>query len=108
MTNETLKRVVDCLAETTRYPTQLLHADADLENDLGIDSVKRVEIVIALSEEFGIDLAVRSNATLKSSIVKCHRSMAITVPLLAVSPYPNRFRLLTIPSIDLLRSTQIT
>ena len=57
MSNEnTLKRVVDCLAAATRYPTQLLSPDADLENDLGIDSVKRVEIAIALSEEFGVDL----------------------------------------------------
>lgn len=56
MTKETLKRVVDSLAVTTRYPTQLLTANADLENDLGIDSVKRVEIIIALNEEFGIEL----------------------------------------------------
>ncbi len=56
MTEGTLKRVVDCLAATTRYPTQLLTAEADLENDLGIDSVKRVEIVVALTEEFGIQL----------------------------------------------------
>ncbi len=56
MSNETLKRVIHCLSATTRYPTQLLNEDADIENDLGIDSVKRVEIVIALSEEFGIDL----------------------------------------------------
>ena len=56
MTKDTLGRVVDCLAATTRYPTQLLTADADIENDLGIDSVKRMELIIALSEEFGIDL----------------------------------------------------
>jgi enoyl-[acyl-carrier protein] reductase III len=56
MTKDILSRVVDCLATTTRYPTQLLTADADLENDLGIDSVKLVEIVIALAEEFGIEL----------------------------------------------------
>lgn len=56
MTETTLKRVVDCLAATTRYPKQLLTADADLETDLGIDSVKRMEIVIVLGEEFGIDM----------------------------------------------------
>lgn len=55
MTQETLRRVVDCIATTTRYPIQLLVSDADLEIDLGIDSVKRVEIVIALGEEFGIE-----------------------------------------------------
>ncbi len=51
-----LSRIVECVATTTRYPKQLLVADADLENDLGIDSVKRVEIVAALADEFGLDL----------------------------------------------------
>lgn len=53
---DTLTRVVDCLAATTRYPKRLLEPTADLETDLGIDSVKLVEIIIALSEEFGIDV----------------------------------------------------
>ena len=56
MNTETLQRVVNCVAATTRYPKQILTADAHIENDLGIDSVKRVEIVIALSAEFGLDL----------------------------------------------------
>lgn len=56
MVNETIERVVSCLAAATRYPAQLLTPDADLENDLGIDSVKLVEIVIALSTEFGVEL----------------------------------------------------
>ena len=47
-----LERVVDCVAVTTRYPTELLSAEADLENDLGIDSVKNLEIVLALADEF--------------------------------------------------------
>ena len=60
MNEQTLSRVVDCISETTRYPTKLLRVDADIESDLGIDSVKRVEIIIALGEEFGIDLASQS------------------------------------------------
>lgn len=56
MVKEILPRVVDCIVSATRYPKQLLTADADLEHDLGIDSVKLVEIVIALSEEFEVDL----------------------------------------------------
>ena len=50
-------RVVQCISTSTRYPTELLTADADLENDLGIDSVKRLEIVVALEEEFGLPLS---------------------------------------------------
>ena len=45
------------IAQTTRYPVKLLQPTADLEIDLGIDSVKRVEIVVALEKEFGLQLA---------------------------------------------------
>ena len=57
MENSTLSRVVTCIAQTTRYPIKLLQPDADLEIDLGIDSVKRVEIVVALGKEFSLPLA---------------------------------------------------
>ncbi len=57
MSANTFHRVVHCIAVTTRYPTDLLTANADLENDLGIDSVKNLEIVLALGDEFGIDLS---------------------------------------------------
>jgi len=50
------QRVVNSIAETTRYPKELLTPNADLEVDLGIDSVKRAEITLALGEAFGLDL----------------------------------------------------
>ncbi len=62
MRDDTLKQVVECLAATTRYPTELLTADAELENGLGIDSVKRVEIIVALGEKFGLDLMAQAGA----------------------------------------------
>ena len=57
MENSLFSRVVDCIAKTTRYPNKLLQPQADLEIDLGIDSVKRLEIVVALEKEFGLELA---------------------------------------------------
>jgi enoyl-[acyl-carrier protein] reductase III len=57
MNSTTLDRVVACIASATRYPSELLNANADLESDLGIDSVKLLEIVMALSDEFGLHLA---------------------------------------------------
>lgn len=57
MVKDTLTRVINCIAATTRYPEKLLTVDADLENDLGIDSVKRVEIVVALADEFRLELS---------------------------------------------------
>ncbi|MES0872717.1 SDR family NAD(P)-dependent oxidoreductase [Sinimarinibacterium thermocellulolyticum] len=38
------------VAERTGYPTEMLDLDADLEADLGIDSIKRVEIIGALQK----------------------------------------------------------
>ena len=40
------------VAEKTGYPTDMLTPDMDLESDLGIDSIKRVEILGAAGEEF--------------------------------------------------------
>lgn len=56
MVHNTLDRVINSISATTRYPLHLLTAQADLENDLGIDSVKRLEIVLDLGEEFKIPL----------------------------------------------------
>jgi acyl transferase domain-containing protein/NAD(P)-dependent dehydrogenase (short-subunit alcohol dehydrogenase family) len=39
------------VSEKTGYPTETINADMDLEADLGIDSIKRVEILSAISEK---------------------------------------------------------
>lgn len=38
------------VAEKTGYPVDMLHLDMDLESDLGIDSIKRVEILAGMEE----------------------------------------------------------
>lgn len=38
------------VAEKTGYPTEMLNLDMDLEADLGIDSIKRVEILASVEE----------------------------------------------------------
>ncbi len=40
----------DVIAEKTGYPAEVLSLGMDLESDLGIDSIKRVEILSALTE----------------------------------------------------------
>ncbi|HEX4611994.1 MAG TPA: SDR family NAD(P)-dependent oxidoreductase, partial [Urbifossiella sp.] len=42
------KELVRLVADKTGYPAELLTLDADMESDLGIDSIKRVEILSAL------------------------------------------------------------
>ena len=39
-------------AEFTRYPIEILDLQADLEEELGIDSVKRAEIFAAFQERY--------------------------------------------------------
>ena len=42
--------LLDVVAELTGYPTDMLNLDMDMEADLGIDSIKRVEILAALQQ----------------------------------------------------------
>lgn len=48
------QQVQQIFAELTRYPLEVLDPAADLEEDLGIDSVKRAEILIAFRDRFGL------------------------------------------------------
>lgn len=42
--------LLDVVSEKTGYPSEMLELDMDMEADLGIDSIKRVEILGALQE----------------------------------------------------------
>ena len=45
---QVLSRLLQIVSDRTGYPTEMLGLDVDLEGDLGIDSIKRTEIVGAL------------------------------------------------------------
>jgi acyl carrier protein len=50
---ETLQRaLLDIVSESTGYPAEMLELDMDMEADLGIDSIKRVEILGALQDTY--------------------------------------------------------
>ncbi len=44
--------LMEVVSEKTGYPTDMLELDMDMEADLGIDSIKRVEILGAMQERF--------------------------------------------------------
>ena len=46
-------RLLDIVCKRTGYPAEMLGLDLDLEADLGIDSIKRVEILGMLAESNG-------------------------------------------------------
>jgi len=52
--NEVRKRVVHIVAEKTGYPEDMLELDLDLEADLGIDTVKQVELFAQSRSEFDL------------------------------------------------------
>ncbi len=45
-------KLLEVVSDKTGYPAEMLELDMDMEADLGIDSIKRVEILGALQEEF--------------------------------------------------------
>ncbi|MFI1186281.1 SDR family NAD(P)-dependent oxidoreductase [Streptomyces californicus] len=52
---ETVRSVLlGVVAEKTGYPAEMLELDMGVESDLGIDSIKRVEIMGVMQERFGV------------------------------------------------------
>ncbi|MCP3927136.1 MAG: SDR family NAD(P)-dependent oxidoreductase [Desulfobacterales bacterium] len=45
-------QMLDTVSEKTGYPKEMLELDMDMEGDLGIDSIKRVEIMSAVMDKF--------------------------------------------------------
>ena len=71
------------VSERTGYPTETLDLDADLEGDLGIDSIKRVEIAgtltqtVALPEEASLDVEeLTASRTLREVVAALEAAMA--------------------------------
>ncbi len=71
---ELTRRLLAIVAERTGYPTEMLDLDLDLEADLGIDSIKRVEIVGSLRRAIDVT-SVPDGAMEKLSAVKTLRAV---------------------------------
>jgi acyl transferase domain-containing protein/NAD(P)H-dependent flavin oxidoreductase YrpB (nitropropane dioxygenase family)/NADP-dependent 3-hydroxy acid dehydrogenase YdfG len=73
-----LARLLDLVSERTGYPKEALSIDLDLEADLGVDSIKRVEILGALAEtlETGADGKQPNLEMEKLSTIKTLRGIA--------------------------------
>src|SRR5207249_45731 len=51
-----LQLVVSIVSERTGYPAETLGIDLDLEADLSIDSIKRIEIIGELAQRLGLNV----------------------------------------------------
>lgn len=60
-----LQEVVSIFAEKTGYPEDMLGAELDLEADLGIDTVKQMEILGLIRKKY--NLALKENFSLKQT-----------------------------------------
>ncbi|TAJ54672.1 MAG: SDR family NAD(P)-dependent oxidoreductase [Nevskiaceae bacterium] len=54
--------LLDIVSQSTGYPPEALDLDLDLEADLSIDSIKRLEIIGELSQRLSLRNAIGSNA----------------------------------------------
>lgn len=50
--DQLIQSFIQIVSEKTGYPTDMLELNMDMEADLGIDSIKRVEILGAMQEQF--------------------------------------------------------
>jgi acyl transferase domain-containing protein/NAD(P)H-dependent flavin oxidoreductase YrpB (nitropropane dioxygenase family)/NAD(P)-dependent dehydrogenase (short-subunit alcohol dehydrogenase family) len=76
-------RLLEVVSERTGYPAELLSLDADLEGDLGIDSIKRVEVAGTLTQSLpeeqraAIEMEeLTSSRTLREVIAVLERGLA--------------------------------
>jgi acyl carrier protein len=83
-----LARLLDLVSDRTGYPKEALSIDLDLEADLGVDSIKRVEILGALAETLETDTAgPQPNLEMeKLSVIKTLRGIADYVTEALASP----------------------
>jgi enoyl-[acyl-carrier protein] reductase III len=69
-------RVRAVFARVTRYPEQLLTLDADLEDELGIDSVKQAEVMAVLMKELGLGQLPASTPRVRTIAALCEAARA--------------------------------
>ncbi|MFL5327685.1 MAG: SDR family NAD(P)-dependent oxidoreductase [Gemmataceae bacterium] len=97
-----LTRLIDLVAERTGYPKESLSIDLDLEADLGIDSIKRVEILSNLADSLGGEADSSTLEMEKLTAVKTLRGIVdfVTTALAkkSATPAPTKATIPTVPA----------
>lgn len=75
---ELQKAILDIVSEKTGYPKEMLGLDLDLEADLSIDSIKRMEIIADLKTKigFGQDMEQADDLMEKMAAIKTLKGLA--------------------------------
>jgi polyketide-type polyunsaturated fatty acid synthase PfaA len=87
--DELTRHLVQVVSDKTGYPVEMLSLEMDMEADLGIDSIKRVEILGAMQDSFP-DLPRLSSDALAEmrTLGQIVESMAANLPDSATAPTP--------------------
>ncbi len=102
--------MLEVVADKTGYPIEMLELDMDMEADLGIDSIKRVEILGTVQELFPELPELNPEAlaelrTLAEIIHYMEQSAPASVPV-AVAASPVAVKTATASTVDLTNLTQ--
>ena len=60
------EKVRDIIASTLKLDPSKVTLEANLESDLGADSLDAVEVIMALEDEFGIEISDDAMLTIKT------------------------------------------
>ncbi|MET0402282.1 MAG: SDR family oxidoreductase [Cystobacter sp.] len=85
-----LERVRQCAASVTRYPLDILTGDAQLEDELGIDSVKLAEIAAVVGREFNLDSDQLPRGGKARTLGDMARLVSTLTPAAVAPPVPAR------------------
>ena len=94
--------LLNIVAERTGYPEDMLDAQADLEADLGIDSIKRVEIVGALQKALPEAVASAMQADLETYT----RAKSLQVLIAAVEALTAQSEASSVPAVPATQTAQ--
>src|SRR4029079_13915898 len=85
-----LEVLTSIVSSRTGYPPDLLDPDLDMEADLGIDSIKRIEILGSLAEKLGLAAAGAGRSALVEDLagLKTLRGIATRISSAVAAPPP--------------------
>ena len=94
---DTAATLLSIISERTGYPLEMLGLDLDLEADLSIDSIKRIEILGALAERLGLSTDAGA-ADIPEDLVRVKTLQGIIDALTLLLPEPQTTANLAAPS----------
>ena len=71
MNKEVYEKIVDTLVEDFQKDRDEIKPDTTLKNELGLDSLDRVDLVVALESTYDVEISEASDDTVKKQFYQC-------------------------------------